>query len=322
MTSQVEFWLQMAAYVSVFLGALVAFDAIGRLMSRNETRADARNRRLRVIAKGVSTEDRLGLVKNQQNWPLLGSVPVLGNLPKALAQAGLTITPTVFLGVCLSAAVAIALLGALVVPVAVSATFGLAVAVAVPLMTLRQRQKHRVALLVKQLPDALDLMARGLRVGHPVSATIASVANDMADPVASEFGLMVDQIAYGDTLVDAFSDFAERFETEDARYLAVAIAIQNGTGGDLAQVLQTLAKVIRDRMTMRRKIVAVSAEGRLTSLFLSALPVFIFLSTSISAPGYYTGVMDDPLFRPFAITVLGLVITNFVVMRRLVNFRF
>jgi tight adherence protein B len=140
--------------------------------------------------------------------------------------------------------------------------------------------------------------------------------------VAAEFSIMVDQIAYGDELVDAFMDFADRIDVEDVRYLAISAAIQHGTGGDLAQVLQTLAQVIRDRLSMRKRIKAISAEGRLTSGFLSLLPAFILVSTSISAPGYYTGVMDDPMFRPLAIIVAVLIVVNFIVMRRLVTFRF
>jgi tight adherence protein B len=101
----------------------------------------------------------------------------------------------------------------------------------------------------------------------------------------------------------------------------VAVAIQHGSGGDLAQVLNTLGQVMRERLQMRKKIKAISAEGRLTSIFLSFLPVFIFISTSITSPSYYSGVMDDPLFRPFAIVVIILVVANYLVMRKLVNFR-
>ena len=148
--------------------------------------------------------------------------------------------------------------------------------------------------LERQLPEALDLMARGLIVGHPLNSTITAVANEMTDPIASNFGTIADQISYGDDLVDAFMDFAERTDLEDVRYLAISVAIQNGTGGDLGKVLQTLAKVIRGRMTLRKRIMAISSEGRLTSIFLSLLPVLIFVSTSLTAPDYYRGVADDP----------------------------
>ena len=175
--------------------------------------------------------------------------------------------------------------------------------------------------LVTQLPDALDLMARGLRVGHPLNATISTVARDMIDPVATEFGIIVDQISYGDDLVGAFRDFADRAGLEDVRYLATSVAIQNGTGGDLSLILLTLSKVIRARIAMRKRILAISSEGRLTAIFMSLLPVFIFGVTSVTSPTYYAGVSDDPLFRPIAIIVVFLIVANYLAMRRLVNFR-
>lgn len=175
--------------------------------------------------------------------------------------------------------------------------------------------------MTHQLPDALDLMARGLIVGHPLNTTIASVATDMQDPIGTEFGVMVDQISYGDDLVDSFVDFADRTDLEDVQYLAISVAIQAGTGGNLAQVLSTLAKVIRDRITMRKRIQAISSEGRLTSNFLSLLPVAILTFTMVTTPDYYGGVSGDPLFRPIAITVVVLMVVNYFAMRRLVNFK-
>jgi tight adherence protein B len=179
----------------------------------------------------------------------------------------------------------------------------------------------RMKVIVTQLPDALELMARGLRVGHPLNTTISTVARDMVDPIATEFGIIVDQISYGDDLVRAFRDFAERIELEDVDYLSTSVAIQNGTGGDLSRILLTLSKVIRARITMRKRILAISSEGRMTGMFMSMLPVFIFCSTSFLSPLYYFGVKDDPLFVPIAGLVVLLTIANFLAMRRLVNFR-
>ena len=177
----------------------------------------------------------------------------------------------------------------------------------------------QLGLKLNYLPAEAGARARAQR--FETVRRIAAVARDMHDPIASEFGTVVDQVSYGDDLVDAFMDFADRMEIEDVRYLAVSVAIQHGTGGDLARVLSTLSKVIRDRMAMRRRIQAISAEGRLTALFLSALPLVIFVGSSVTNPGYYWDVAGDPLFRPFAVIVVGLTIGNYIAMRRLVNFR-
>ena len=164
-------------------------------------------------------------------------------------------------------------------------------------------------------------MARGLKVGHPIAVTIGNVASDMPDPIGTEFGIVFDQVNYGDDLTDAMQEFAERVDLEDVNYLSASIGIQNGTGGDLASVVQTLADVIRGRIKLRRKIRAVSSEGRLTAWFLSALPIIIFGYTTASTPSYYGDVSQDPLFMPMAATVILLTIANFLVLRKLINFR-
>lgn len=312
-------WL---AYVGIFLGVLLAFDGLYQLLSRSETLGEARNRRMRMIAAGASAEDVLRLLKPAEQGRGFTLLPFVGSLPADLRRAGLTIAPGLFLALCVGAALVMALAGSTMFPPVLAVVTAFAVCVLLPALIVRTKSKSRLDKLVRQLPEALDLMARGLIVGHPLNTTISAVANDMLDPVASEFGVMVDQVAYGDDLSNAFAEFATRTGLEDAHYLAVAVAIQHGTGGNLANVLATLSKVIRDRITMRKKIKAVSAEGRLTAYFLSALPLAVFGVTSFMTPTYYGDVVDDPLFRPFAITVIALVVANFLAMRKLVNFRF
>jgi tight adherence protein B len=312
-----------AVSIGIFLGLLIAFEGARQIIARRESDGEARSRRMRLIARNATTEERLRLLKPRPDAWALARLPLIGGLPMMLRQSGLTsVRPGVFLAACLSLGVALAALASVLLPPVLAALLAVMVGLVIPVTVVRKKSRARHEQLLKQLPDALDLMARGLLVGHPLNATIASVASDMPDPIASEFGVMLDQVSYGDDLVNAFADLAERLPLEDVRYLSVSVAIQHGTGGDLAQVLNTLAKVIRDRMQMRRKIKAISAEGRLTSVFLSSLPLFILAGTMISVPSYYRDVSDDPLFRPFAIVVAVLVVSNYVVMRRLVNFRF
>lgn len=322
MTWLPEFEAGALLYVGIFLGVLIAFEGLRQILSRQESRAEARNRRMRLIAEGATTEELLRILKPRSEAWRLTSLPLFGTLPSDIARAGMTIRPTTFLTLCAGSALVVAMAASTVLPPAAAAAIAIVLCLLLPAIWVRIRRTQRMKQLVSQLPDALDLMARGLTVGHPLNATIASVAEDMKDPVAMEFGIIVDQIAYGDDLTDAFLDFADRTDLEDTRYLAVSIAIQHGTGGDLARVLMTLAKVIRDRMAMRQRIQAISAEGRLTSIFLSLLPLIILGSTAISSPGYYADVSGDPLFKPFAIIVASLTIANFLVMRRLVNFKF
>ncbi|MBV1867308.1 MAG: type II secretion system F family protein [Marinosulfonomonas sp.] len=308
-------------YAGVFLGVLMAYEGLRQVLSRSESVSETRNRRMKLIASGASTEEILRLLKPSTDGWSLAKFPFIGGLPTDLRQAGLTVSAKMFLLACLFATVAVTAAASPFVIISIALPFAAVICLIMPIVFVRIKRRNRVGALEQQLPDALDLMARGLKVGHPLNTTIAAVGNDMNDPIASEFGMISDQIAFGDDLVDAFMDFAERIDVEDVRYLAISVAIQNGTGGDLSQVLRTLAQVIRDRFTMRKRIQAISSEGRLTSIFLSGLPFFIFGATMVTSPTYYIDVSGDPLFMPFAIVVGVLVLTNFLAMRRLVDFR-
>jgi tight adherence protein B len=186
------------------------------------------------------------------------------------------------------------------------------------LLGIRDQRRQR---LVQQLPDALDLMARSLRSGYPLSASIRTVAESMQDPIATEFGIVVDQISYGDELVVAMRKLSDRVPTEDFRYLAASVAIQHGTGGNLGRVLTLLSQVIRGRAMMRRKIKAMSAEGRISALILSCIPFLMVGLNSIITPEYYGGVVEDPMFLPLAGVAIGLIVTNALVMAKLVSFK-
>jgi tight adherence protein B len=309
-------------YVAIFIGVLLVVDGLRQLIFRQETKADIRNRRMRMIHHGASTDDVLQLLRDPAQLQAGSKGSVIVRMRRLLVQAGLTIGVFWFL-------VLVVMFGGIVFAVAARfiapdyAALGAATAaLIVPLFVLLSLKEERAKKLTGQLPEALDLMARALKVGHPLSVTVANVAKDMADPIGSEFGIIQDQINYGDDVTTAFRDFAERVGTEDAKYLAVSVGIQHGTGGNLARVLNVLSKVIRDRHTMRKKIKAISAEGRLSGIILSVLPVGIFLSIHLTTPSFYGDVQHDPLFRPFAFAIVGLMVAQAFILYRLVKFKF
>lgn len=314
--------MQMAVYVGAFLGALLIFEGLRQLFSRSAGAAEAKSRRMQLIAKGASTEQILKILKPEEKRSIVERLPLVGDLPTVLRQAGITMAPGAFLMTCLAAAVAIFVISAQFMALINSAALALIVGVFLPILQVRMKRTERLSRLVQQLPDALDLMARGLKVGHPLNTTLNSVANEMPDPIGSEFGIVVDQVSFGDELIEAFRDFASRIDQEDVHYLSTAIAIQHGTGGDLARVLNVLSRTIRDRLTMRRRIKALSAEGRLTAAFLSFIPVLIFVVMQILTPSYYGSIANEPQAVPLGIAIITLTILNALAMRKLVNFRF
>jgi tight adherence protein B len=314
--------LTYAVYGGTFLGVLLLFTGIAQLARRNESHAEARSRRMRMIAQGADTEEILALLKPALADDAMWRLPFISGLPAMLAQAGLSMSPRQFLLLLLLVALAIFLPMALILPLASAALGAIVIGILLPLLVVKSRRDARIDKLVTQLPDALELMARALKVGHPLNASINTVAGEMPDPIGTEFGLIFDQVSFGDDLTDAFQEFADRVAIEDVQYLSASIAIQHGTGGDLARVITILARVIRDRLAMRRRVKAVSSEGRLTAIFLSLLPVIIFGFTMITAPDYFGGVRTDPMFAPMVGAILTLALANFLVLRKLVNFRF
>ncbi len=305
----------------IFLGVLLAYEGLQQLVFRKETDGEARNRRMKLIQRGASTDEVLQLLRD----PALIGVESKGGpiirVRRLLVQAGLTIGPIwVLIASAILGLAAFVGLSRITVPETALAASVVA-AIVVPLLVLLAMKEARLAKLTKQLPDALDLMSRGLKVGHPIAVTVGKVATDMADPIGTEFGLIQDQINYGDDVATAFHDFATRVETEDAHYLAVSIGIQHGTGGNLSRILNVLSKVIRDRHTMRKKIKAISAEGRLSGLILTFLPVMIYLSIELTTPSFYGDVREDPLYPYFVYAIIGLIVVQGLLLNRLVKFK-
>ena len=311
------FWV----YTGLALGIFVLLTGVYQLVRRSENRHEARSRRMRMVAEGASTAEILAVLKPKERGHWMRRLPFVGDLPQVMRQAGMTGSPTTVLMLCGFLSVVIAAGASVVFNYAQSIALGVLIGLFIPVSIIRSRRKARVQAMVRLLPDALDLMARGLRVGHPLNTSITSVAEEMPDPIGTEFGLIADQVSFGDDLVDAFAEFADRIDIEDVHYLSASIGIQHGTGGDLARVLEVLSSVIRNRIAMRRRIEAISAEGRMSAYFLSALPIIIFGGTSFMTPTYYSEVFDDPLFIPMAIMVVGFTVLNAIILTRLVKFR-
>ena len=316
-------WSQDAIFL-VFtvlaLGVFLTFTGVAQLLSRRESQSDARNRRMRMLAKGASQAEILAVLK--PDTPTGGArIPLFGALPRVLRQSGLGISTRQFVFMCTLLALSVGLLAYQMLPMPQAIAAGTLVGFVIPPLIVLRIRKKRVLAMIHQLPDALDLLARGLRVGHPLNTSVGAIAREMQDPIASEFGLIFDQVSFGDDLPDAFEEFAERVDLEDVNYLSSSIGIQHGTGGDLAHVIVILSSVVRSRIALRRKIKAISAEGRLTAYFLSALPFIIFGMMTVSSPDYYGGVSDDPLFLPMAVAVLGFTALNAIILRKLVNFK-
>lgn len=172
----------------------------------------------------------------------------------------------------------------------------------------------RIATFEEQLPDAIELIVRSLRVGHPVSVAIAAVAEEMPAPIGPEFAAANGKVTYGMNIPDAFREMYERVPLADLGFLTVAFQIQAESGGNLVEALAKLANVIRDRYRMFRKVRAMTAEGRMSAWLLSCFPVAIGFALSVVRPGYYNNLSQTPHFAFLAALTVIFLALNVVVM--------
>ncbi|MEL7081258.1 MAG: type II secretion system F family protein, partial [Pseudomonadota bacterium] len=183
------------------------------------------------------------------------------------------------------------------------------------------KANKRLGMIEEQLPDAIELMVRSLRVGHPFSSAIQIVAKEVADPLASEMGVIADEAAFGRDVGEALKDMAERLDMQDLRFLAVAVTIQQQSGGNLAEILAGLAKVIRARFRLFRRVKAITAEAKWSGKFLSGFPIVALIVINVSDPNYYDEVRDHALFIPACFFVGIMLALNLYVMRILTNIK-
>jgi tight adherence protein B len=183
------------------------------------------------------------------------------------------------------------------------------------------RQK-RIVRFTELLPDAIDVIIRGVRVGYPLPVALDLAAREMPDPIGSELGMTSDEITFGQDVRTAVENLYRRVGHEDLLFFVVAINVQNQTGGNLAEVLSRLSRLLRNRSKLRLKIRALSAEGRVSAVVLSLMPFVLFGGIGLISPGYFGEIRNDPLVTPALIYgAISLLFGN-MVMYRMVHFRF
>jgi tight adherence protein B len=199
---------------------------------------------------------------------------------------------------------------------------GFAVGLGMPLLVLSWMRGRRMAKLTDQLPETLDMMVRSLRAGHPIPVSVGMISKEMADPIGGEFKRVNDAMSFGLDLRDALVKMTERLTTvPELKYVVSAIRIQASSGGNLAEVLGSLATLMREQHKMEMKVKALSAEGRLSGNILAGIPIGVFTFVNILTPGYYTGLKDSPAMTYLLALAAGLVALGIIVVRRISNIR-
>ncbi len=312
-------------YGAMFVGVLLLVEGIYYLVDdlRGGSKANI-NRRLRLLDSSDNSQEALHKLRRRRaDGKAQMFTNLVPRLEKLLAQSGTTITAGQVLAMMVG--VAVIMFGLLVFVAKLNMVTGpilaLLLGIALPVVFLMRKRRARLAKFVEQLPDALDMVVRSLRAGHPINSAISLVSTEFPDPMGSEFGMAIDEMTYGLDLGDALANLAQRIPHQDLHFVVVAIEIQSSTGGNLAEVLTKLSETIRNRFQMMRKIRALSAEGRLSAMILSLLPFFVGAAIMVMNPDYYMNVIDDPLLPKLLLSGGGVLLVGIFIMWRMVNFR-
>ena len=308
-------------YGLVFFAAILAIESLYWLIYELRGNKKTINRRLTLGEKSAAKGQVLDILRRERGFADFNS-PTLTRLNDFFVQTGLRVSKTALtLWTLMVAAVISVPLWTLLLPQWQAAGIGLMVAPALVGLYLLITRRRRIERFAQQLPDSLDIIVRGLRVGHPFSSAIELVAREMRDPIGSELGITADEMTFGQDVVTAVSNLYRRVGQEDLVFLAIAVSVQSQTGGNLADVLARLATLMRERVTMRLKIKALSAEGRLSGWFLSAMPFILFGAIQLVATDYFGGLKGSPFLVPALVYGLTSLILANIAIYRMVNFK-
>ncbi|MGB3244818.1 MAG: type II secretion system F family protein [Sulfitobacter sp.] len=312
-------------YGLIFIGVLVLVEglylvAFGKSISLNSRV----NRRLEMLEKGTRREEVLEKLRKEMEQHMSAkSIPLYSLLSERAQKAAIAFSPKqlimIMAGLSVGAFMALTI-GTETEP-PVRALLSVAIGVGGVFFWVTSKANKRMGMIEEQLPDAVELMVRSLKVGHPFGNAISIVSREVQDPLASEFGVIADESAYGRDVGEALKDMAERLDMQDLRFLAVAVTIQQQSGGNLAEILAGLAKVIRARFRLFRRVKAITAEAKWSGKFLSAFPLLALMVIQLGDPHYYDEVRDHAYFIPACFVVGVMLFVNLLVMRKLCDIK-
>ncbi len=312
--------------VLIFLVSVAAIVGLYALLSGSDKAALRQqvDSRLQEMSGVVEADSDL-LVKTAVAGPLpvvdrIATGTETGSaLERWLEQSGVAIS--------LSGLLVASLVGALLVGVTGGALVGSPVATvviglvgfAVPLMVIRQRRIMRLRKFEEHFPEALDLISRAVRAGHAFSAGLKMIGDELDAPVGPEFRKTFEEQNFGLPLADALEHMAVRVPLLDVRFFVTAVLIQHDTGGNLAEILDNLAEVVRERFKIRRQVRVHTAHGRMTGYVLLALPVFLIIALSFINPDHVSLLFQESMGRAMLVGAIVMQTVGFLWIRQVVK---
>lgn len=326
-----EFYITSFISLLSFLGVVLLVEGVYLLFRGVSEEGSVKiNRRLKALsAGGGHGKAVLDLLTNRTFSDveflhrILTSIPRMHALDRVLEQSGSVLSVSRFLLV--QFVVFLLMFSVLAYLTAlhwvVSLTVSLLVGALLPSMYVLHKKYLRGTRFTQQLPDALDFLARSMRAGNPLSASLKALAEEMPDPIGTEFGITFDEMNYGISLEDAMKNLGVRSGNEEMYFFITAVLIQRQTGGNLADVLNRIAAVMRARATTYRDIRILSSEMRLSAYVLLALPFIVAFMMMLTNPGYIETLTESVVGQMVITAQVVLMFFGYLIMRRMVNFR-
>jgi tight adherence protein B len=307
--------------VGVVLGAYAAITYIPARMARRNL-----ERRLEEVSGPLEVEsDETMVVKRPDDGPLqaidrLVAYTSAGSwLSRVIEQSGVKASPGGLVAASLAVAVAGAFVGQMLTRTWMVAPFAAAVAGVAPIAFVMNRRSARLRRFEEQFPEALDLISRALRAGHAFQTALGLSGEELQDPVGPEFKKTFDQQNFGLPLRDALMQLSERVPSMDVRFFVTAVLIQRETGGNLSEILDNLAHVVRERFKIRRQIRVHTAHGRFTGFVLLALPAFLAAALATINPDHMNTLFRERMGQMMMIGAIVMQTIGFVWIRQVVK---
>ena len=310
-------------YFLAALSAILLAEAVYLFFYNKASYRNHLNRRLRLMKTQPNREQILIQLRRERSLTAEGTYSSgLTSLNRLILQSGLKFSVGRFALFCVVSTVlafgSTWLLRENLLQAMIAAGF---FGFTLPIMALRMKRNKRHKAFGAQFPDAIDIIVRSLKAGHPVPVAISMVAREMPDPIGSEFGMVSDEVTYGADLETAMRNLYFRVGQDDLPLFVTAVAIQGSTGGNLSEILQNLSAIIRLRFKMRRKVKALAAEGKFSAIILSGLPIAMFSILQTMSPEFYGKVWHVDITKAVLACAAGWMLAGNYVMYRLVNFR-
>src|SRR5580700_8725930 len=319
--------------ILVFVVVALGVFAVASLLDQRSAQARLLRERLATVQETASRapSEELALLRDE----MLSKIPALDNLLRRssrisnlqpfLEQADLKIRAGNILVLCLFSAVAMAIIGYILAgslppnQALLFAAVGLVVGGFVPYSYASYRRNKRFQKFEELFPEAIDTLARAVRAGHAFTTALELIANELSEPIASEFRKLFEEQKFGMPVRDALMNLTERMPLVDVKFFVTAVMLQRETGGNLAEILDNLSYVIRERFKILRQVRVHTAQGRLTMALLMAMPPAVVAILSVFSPQFVRPLFYDPIGHTLLVVSLVLQTIGYFVIRRIIK---